>query len=94
MATGWNNGLNQDYSKKLGKWFANRLGARQQLREMYGCEEMNLERCNGKYDNLHSEFGKLIRRECIGCQRRMLPGAPMPVPEFAINCPKKVSETE
>ena len=35
MATGWDNGLNQDYNRKLGGWFANRLGARQQLREMF-----------------------------------------------------------
>ena len=51
-----------------------------------------IERCLGKYDNLHSEFGKLIRRECIGCQRRVAQGEPMPVPEFTISCPKKVSE--
>ena len=55
---------------------------------------MNLQRCHGKYDNAHGEFGQVIRRECIGCQRRTQPGAPVPVPEFAISCPKKVSETE
>ncbi len=55
---------------------------------------MNLQRCNGKYDQQHSEFGKLIRRECIGCQRRVAHGEPMPVPEFEVGCPKKVSETE
>ena len=55
---------------------------------------MNRERCNGSYENVNGEFGKVIRRECIGCQRRMQPGAPMPVPEFVINCPRKVSETE
>ena len=31
--TGWDNGLSQDYDKGLGRWFANRLGARQQLRQ-------------------------------------------------------------
>lgn len=31
--TGWDNGLSQDYNAKLGTWFADRLGARQQLRE-------------------------------------------------------------
>lgn len=31
--TGWDNGLCQDYDKGLGRWFANRLGARQQLRQ-------------------------------------------------------------
>jgi hypothetical protein len=30
--SGWNNGLCQDYDASLGKWFADRLGARQQLR--------------------------------------------------------------
>lgn len=30
--TGWDNGLSQDYNKKLGQWFANRLGAREELR--------------------------------------------------------------
>lgn len=33
MATGWNDGLCQDYDKGLGRWFADRLGARQQLRQ-------------------------------------------------------------
>ena len=55
---------------------------------------MNLDRCTGKYENAHGEFGKVIRRECIGCQRRTATGEPMPVPEFTISCPKKVSETE
>jgi hypothetical protein len=30
--TGWDNGLSQDYDRKLGTWFADRLGAREQLR--------------------------------------------------------------
>jgi len=30
--TGWSNGLSQDYNKQLGTWFADRLGARNQLR--------------------------------------------------------------
>ena len=55
---------------------------------------MKLERCNGKYDNAHGEFGKVINRECIGCQRRVAQGDPIKVPEFSISCPKKVSETE
>lgn len=33
--TGWNDGLCQDYDRKLGAWFANRPGARQQLRETF-----------------------------------------------------------
>lgn len=55
---------------------------------------MNLERCPGAYANVHGEFGKVINRECIGCQRRTAQGKPIKVPEFSINCPKKVSETE
>ena len=55
---------------------------------------MNLQRCNRAYENVNGEFGKVIRRECIGCQRRMQPGVPMPVPQFEVGCPKKVSETE
>lgn len=34
MATGWNTGLCQDYDRGLGRWFADRLGAREQLRRM------------------------------------------------------------
>lgn len=30
--TGWNNGLNQDYNRKLHKWFASRMDARYVLR--------------------------------------------------------------
>ena len=37
--TGWNNGLNQDYDKKLGRWFAERPGARQQLKETLETKE-------------------------------------------------------
>ncbi len=55
---------------------------------------MNRERCNGKYENAHGEFGSVISRECIRCVRRMQPGAPMPVPEFTISCPKRIGETE
>jgi hypothetical protein len=29
--SGWDNGLSQDYSRGLGRWFADRPGARQQL---------------------------------------------------------------
>lgn len=35
MATGWDDGLCQDYCRGLGKWFADRLGAREQLRRMF-----------------------------------------------------------
>ena len=34
--TGWDAGLSQDYNKALGKWFADRLGSRQQLRQFFG----------------------------------------------------------
>ena len=53
---------------------------------------MNMERCPGRYEQQHSEFGKVISRECIGCQRRVAAGEPIKVPEFSISCPKKVSE--
>ena len=35
MASGWDNGLCQDYDRKLGAWFADRLGAREELREVW-----------------------------------------------------------
>jgi hypothetical protein len=38
--TGWDNGLSQDYDKGLGRWFANRLGARQQLRQDFESHTM------------------------------------------------------
>lgn len=31
--TGWETGLSQDYDRKLGAWFADRLGSKQQLRD-------------------------------------------------------------
>lgn len=31
--TGWSNGLCQDYDARLGRWFADRLGSRYQLRK-------------------------------------------------------------
>jgi len=34
-STGWNNGLSQDYDKKLGTWFADKPGAKQELREQF-----------------------------------------------------------
>ena len=39
VPTGWDNGLSQDYDKKLGKWFADQPGARQQIREMFEKDE-------------------------------------------------------
>lgn len=33
MATGWDNGLNQDYCRELGQWFASRLSAREDVRK-------------------------------------------------------------
>lgn len=33
--TGWDNGLNQDYNRKLHKWFASRMDARHVLRQRY-----------------------------------------------------------
>lgn len=33
--TGWNNGLCQDYDAGLGRWFADRLGSRYELRKTF-----------------------------------------------------------
>ena len=33
--TGWDNGLSQDYCRELGRWFADRLGARYELRKLF-----------------------------------------------------------
>jgi len=35
-ATGWQDGLCQDYDRKLHKWFASRLDARIVVRRFYG----------------------------------------------------------
>ena len=42
MATGWNDGLCQDYDKGLGRWFADRLGARQQLRRDFEMTQQHI----------------------------------------------------
>ena len=42
--TGWDNGLCQDYDKGLGRWFANRLGARQQLRQDFKMTQVLIDR--------------------------------------------------
>ena len=42
--TGWDNGLSQDYDKGLGRWFANRLGARQQLRQDFEMTQVLIDR--------------------------------------------------
>lgn len=55
---------------------------------------MNLQRCPGKYEQQHSEFGKVINRECIGCLRRTATGEPIKVPEFEVGCPKRIGEQE
>jgi len=34
--TGWDNGLCQDYDRKLFRWFASRIDARYQLRRALG----------------------------------------------------------
>jgi len=33
--SGWDNGLNQDYNRQLGAWFANRIDARYTLRKVF-----------------------------------------------------------
>ena len=40
--TGWGNGLSQDYDKGLGRWFADRLGARQQLRRDFEMTQQHI----------------------------------------------------
>jgi hypothetical protein len=55
-------------------------------------------RCPGSYANVHGEFGKVIKRECIECLRRT-PCNPerqayMQPPEFEVGCPKKITESE
>jgi len=44
--TGWSNGLSQDYNGKLGTWFADRLGARNQLRNDMETKNEALELAN------------------------------------------------
>ena len=49
VSTGWSNGLSQDYNEGLGRWFADRLGARQELRMSmlaYRNEEITIGRCS------------------------------------------------
>lgn len=38
--TGWDNGLSQDYNAKLGIWFADRLGAQEQLRRDFPADQL------------------------------------------------------
>ena len=45
-----------------------------------------------RFEDAPDAFGQIIHPQCIGCQRRTAKGEPMPVPEFTISCPKKVSE--
>jgi len=45
-STGWDNGLSQDYNGKLGTWFADRLGAKQQLRNDMETKNEALELAN------------------------------------------------
>ena len=50
--TGWDNGLCQDYDKGLGRWFANRLGARQQLRQDFKMTQLiTVDRANAEPTN-------------------------------------------
>jgi len=41
-STGWNNGLSQDYDKKLGTWFADKPGAKHELREQFQQKDTDL----------------------------------------------------
>jgi len=57
--TGWDTGLSQDYNGDLGRWFADRLGAREQLRRdgmtpieqaIEALEDACGNRCNAEYN--------------------------------------------
>lgn len=63
MATGWDNGLNQDYSRDLGKWFASRLSAREDVRKSL-CEDHEW-----KYDGSGGYGGN--RYVCVKCKKTM-----------------------
>jgi hypothetical protein len=50
QANGWNDGLSQDYNAKLGRWFAERLGSKHQLRKTFqqpviGCVDHDCAEC-------------------------------------------------
>lgn len=49
MVTGWDNGLNQDYHRGLGRWFADRLGARYQLTQQFSEKHMLHTETHGAY---------------------------------------------
>jgi len=40
IVTGWDNGLNQDYNKKLARWFSEKPNARQEIRDLFGIQSM------------------------------------------------------
>ena len=61
--TGWTDGLSQDYNKKLGQWFANRLGAKEQLRKDY-------EMTTPQYE-LPEPFGEMQYRHLSGTWGRL-----------------------
>ncbi len=55
---------------------------------------MNRERCNGKYENAHGEFGSVISRECIRCQRRVAQGEPIKVLDLLAKAVKIAREVK
>ena len=73
--TGWDNGLCQDYDKGLGRWFANRLGARQQLRQDFKMTQVLIDRAtleqlvvalNNAEDALNNSQALIAGRERLG----------------------------
>ena len=73
--TGWDNGLCQDYDKGLGRWFANRLGARQQLRQDFKMTQVLIDRAtleqlvaalNNAEDALNNSQALIAGRERFG----------------------------
>jgi len=62
MVTGWDDGLNQDYCRGLGQWFASRLSAKQDVR-------MSI--CEHEWKYVGSAGYGSNRYQCIKCNRIM-----------------------
>ena len=56
-ATGWNDGLCQDYDKELSNWFSTRLTAREDVRRAFPSQFNKLqEPTNGKHSPADAEL--------------------------------------
>ena len=53
-------------------------------------------RCVGRYENQHTEFGRVINPQCVGCTRRSgwVAGHSYlyPVPVFEATCPQRLDD--